>query len=82
MNFQSKGGEDGEWEIHYGPQQKKMTAKNSHLVIHFPTSSEVNERCEQTSEGTSEWPSIKIAILRFLAHGGMGNRRGGGEAYR
>ena len=37
----------------------KKHRQNSHLIIHFLTS----ERCERTSERTSEWPSTSVCIL-------------------
>ena len=37
----------------------KKHRQNSHLIIDFPTS----ERCERTSERTSEWPSTAVCIF-------------------
>ena len=34
--------------VHYGPEQK-ITRINSHLIIHFPTSSEVSENASERS---------------------------------
>ena len=52
--------------LHYGPEQKK-NRKNSHLIIHCPTSEDVservNERCKRTSKQTSEWPGTSVWIL-------------------
>ena len=38
-----------------------------HLILHFPSSG-VSERCERTSEQTSEWPSIYVPFLAVLNH--------------
>ena len=40
-------------------ENRKKHRQNSHLIIHFTTS----ERCERTSERTSEWPSTSVCIL-------------------
>ena len=42
---------------------EKKHRKNSHLIIHFPTSERVTERCKQTKEQMSEWSSTCVHIL-------------------
>ena len=51
---------------HYGPEQIKIS-KNSHLIIHYPTSLGVSERCKQTSGWTSKWLSTS-EFLFILNH--------------
>ena len=41
--------EKGKFTWHCGPEQKKYR-KNSHLIIHFPTSEKVSKESEQVNE--------------------------------
>ena len=36
--------------FYYGPEQKKKTSKNSHLMIHFPTYSGANEWAQWSAQ--------------------------------
>ena len=54
--------------VHYTMVENgKKHRQNSHLIIHCPTSEGVSEVSEQTSERTSEWPSIYVPILGYSA---------------
>ena len=50
---------DLEQTTHYGTKLGHFETSN----IHFPMSEGVSERCERTSERTSEWPSTTVCIL-------------------
>ena len=61
-------------EVHYGPEQKKNTAKNSYLIIHFPTSTGVSE-WEQRSTRAKQAVWIKQCGASSMEQAVRANKR-------
>ena len=60
----SRRNNDGDGIDALWSKMEKKHRINSHLIIHCPMS----ERCERTSEQTSEWPSTQSVFLVILDH--------------